>query len=371
MALTQILYKIFVKGFYKVHSGQLLFLFGTILTYLFYIQVLSDDHITTQETIFYNLSFILTIISSPILAVLMMFVFLIFTLKSHNYISAQIYLPNNFFLFYSANSLSKSKQLISWFISQLLISFPIILYIVFALIVGFVYGYYFIPILFLCFVLGVSLLCAFSYIYLTNKPIKAYNGGLLLKFVKQWKKSLLTIKFVQIFDKHLITFLISKFLAVLLAFGLTEILSDFNQLALGALIASIMALSNVVLIFEIYRFEHQYLSFILNFPTKLSTTFLQWVLTIIILVLSEIIALKFLFDWKVFLNSFFILVATCLFLKSLLLMISLNMKSFLYKIFILLFVGVILIQFGLSPFVGFAYFALSGVIFSKKYYHQA
>ncbi len=370
MALTQILYKIFVKGFYKVHSGQLLFLFGTILTYLFYIQVLSDDHITTQETIFYNLSFILTIISSPMLAVLMMFVFLIFTLKGYNYISAQIYLPSNFFLFYSANSLSKSEQLKSWFITQLLISFPIILYIIFSIIVGFVYGYYLLPMIFLCFVFGVSLLCALSYIHLINTPIKAYNGGLLLKFIKKWKKNLLMITFVQIFDKHLLTFLISKFFAVLLIFGLTELLSDFNQSALGALIALFIALSNAALIFEIYRFERQYLSFILNFPTKLSTTFSQWILTIIILVLPEIIALKLLFNWTVFLNSLFILVATCLFLKSLLLMISLNMKSFLYKIFILLFVGVVLIQFGLSPIVGLAYLVLSTLIFYKKYYHQ-
>ena len=228
MALTQILYKIFVKGFYKVHSGQLLFLFGTVLTYLFYIQVLSDDHITTQETISYNLSFILTIISSPILAVLMMSVFLIFTLKSYNYISAQIYQPTNFFLFYSANSLSKSQQLKSWFISQLLISFPIILYVIFSIIVGLVYGYYLLPMLFLCFVMGVSFLCAFSYIHLINTPIKTYNGGLLPNFVKKWKKSLLTITMVQIFDKHLITFLISKFFGVLLAFGLAKILSDFN-----------------------------------------------------------------------------------------------------------------------------------------------
>ena len=337
MALTQILYKIFVKGFYKVHSGQLLFLFGTILTYLFYIQVLSDDHITTQETIFYNLSFILTIISSPILAVLMMVVFLIFTLKSYNYILAQIYQPTNFFLFYSANSFGKSRQLKSWFISQLLISSPILLYVIFSIIVGFVYGYYLLPILFFCFVLGMSWLCAFLYTHHINTPIKAYNSGFVIKLAKNWKKSLLTTSLIQIFYKNQITFLLTKLIAIGLAFGLIKILSDINQYALGALIAVIMAISNAILIFEIYRFERQYLSFALNFPTKLFKTFKQWILILVILTLPEIITLKIIFNWSIFLNSFLLLVSLCLFLKALLLMISLNMKSFLYKIFVLLF----------------------------------
>lgn len=370
MALTQILYKIFVKGFYKVHSGQLLFLFGTILTYLFYIQVLSDDHLTSQETIFYNLSFILTIISSPILAVLMMFIFLIFTLKSYNYISAQIYQPTNFFLFYSTNSLSKSRQLKSWFISQLLISSPILLYVIFSIIVGFVYGYYLLPMLFLCFVLGVSWLCAFLYTHHINTPIKAYNSGFVIKLAKNWKKSLLTTSLLQIFDKHQITFLLTKLIAIGLAFGLIKILSDINQYALGALIAIIMAISNAILIFEIYRFERQYLSFRLNFPTKLFKVFIQWILIFIISTLPEIIALKIIFNWVVFLNSFVLLISVCLFLKALLLMISLNMKSFLYKIFILLFLSVLLIQFGASQFLGFTFLLLSSVIFYKKYYHR-
>lgn len=370
MALTQILYKIFVKGFYRVHSGQLLFLFGTILTYLFYIQVLSDDHITTQETIFYNLSFILTIISSPILAVLMMFVFLIFTLKSYNYITAQIYHPTNFFLFYSANSLSKSRQLRSWFICQVLISSPILLYVIFSIIVGFAYGYYLLPMLFLCFVLFVSLLCAFLFIYHINAPIKAYNSGFVMKLAKNWKKSFLTISLLQVFDKHQITFLLTKLIAIGLSFGLIKILSDINQYSLGALIAVIMAISNAILIFEIYRFERQYLSFTLNFPTKLFTTFNQWILIFIIVTLPEIIALKIIFNWVVFFNSFLLLISVCLFLKALLLMISLNMKSFLYKIFILLFLNVLLIQFGASQALGFTFLLLSSVIFYKKYYHQ-
>ncbi len=370
MALTQILYKIFVKGFYKVHSGQLLFLFGTILTYLFYIQVLSDDHITTQETIFYNLSFILTIISSPVLSVLMMVVFLIFTLKSYNYISAQIFQPSNFFLFYSANSLSKSKQLKSWFISQLLISFPIILYVIFSIIVGIVYGYYLLPMLFLCFVLAVSLLCAFLYTHHINTPIKAYNSGFVIKFAKNWNKNLLTIPILHILDKHQITFFITKLIAISLPFGLIQILPDINQYALGALIALIMAITNAILIFDIYRFERQYLSFILNFPAKRSQTYIQWILTFIFLTLPEIIALKYFLNWTVFLNSLFVFVSLFALLKSLLLMISLNMKSFLYKLFGLIFISVLLIQFGVSLFLGYVYFLLSSVIFYKKYYRQ-
>lgn len=371
MALTQLLYKIFVKGFYKAHAGQLLFLFGTILTYLFYIQVLSDDHITTQETIFYNLSFVLTIISSPILGVLMMVVFLIFTIKSYNYISAQLYLPPNFFLFYSANAFNKSQQLKSWFISQLLISLPIIFYIFFSVIVGWVYGYYLIPLLFLFFVIVISLICAILYTQQINTPIKAYNPSFLVRNSKKVTKKLLTITILQVFDKYQITFWITKLLALGLSIGLLEILSDINPYSLGALVALVAALSNAILIFEMYRFERQYLSFTLNFPTKLLTIFIRWILLFLVLTLPEIIALKFLFEWPVFLNSVFILVSICLGLKSSLLMVSLHIKAFLYTIFALLFLSVLFIQFGGSQLLGLVFCSIAAVLFYTKYYHQS
>lgn len=371
MALTKILYKIFVKGFYKVHAGQLLFLFGTILTYLFYIQVLSDDHITTQETIFYNLSFILTIISSPILGVLMMFVFLIFSLKSYNYISAQISQPTNFFLFYSANSLRKSQQLKSWFICQILIAFPIIIYILFSIIVGWVYGFYLLPLFFLGFVIGISLLSAFFYTILVNNPIRAYNSGIVVKLTRRWKKNLIIIPLLNLFDKQLITLFITKLIAVVLPLGLIKILSDINQIALAAFVALIMAVSNAVLIFEIYRFERKYLSFALNFPTKPSRTFLQWLLTISVLALPEIITLKYLFLWESFLCALSILISLCLLLKSILLIVSENMRSFLYTVFMLLFLSVIFIQFGANQFLGLIYFLISYIVFYRKNYRQS
>lgn len=371
MALTKILYKIFVKGFYKVHAGQLLFLFATILTYLFYIQVLSDDHITTRETIFYNLSFIITIISSPILGTLMMFVFLIFSLKSFNYISTQIYQPSNFFLFYSANSLSKSQQLKNWFICQLLISFPIIIYIVFSIIIGWVYGFYLLPLLFLGFVIGVSLLCAFVYTDLVNNPIKAYNSGIVAKFMRKWRKNLVTIPLIHLFDKQFITLFITKLIGLGLPIGLVEILSDVNKVSSAAFIAVIMSVSNAVLIFEIYRFERRYLSFALNFPTKLSRTFLQWLLIVAILVLPEIFTLKYLFHWEAFLYAILILISLSLCLKSILLIVAENMRRFLYTIFIVLVLSVIFIQFGVSQFLGFIYLLTSYIIFCRKYFRQA
>lgn len=370
MALTKTLYKIFVKGFYKVHAGQLLFLFGTILTYLFYIQVLSDDHITTQETILYNLSFVLTIISSPILGVLMMFVFLIFSLKSYNYISAQIYQPTNFFLFYSANSLSKSQQIKSWLICQLLISFPIIIYVLFSIIVGWVYGFYLLPLLFLGLVLGVSLLCSFFYTNLVNHPIKTYKSSIVVKLTRKWKKNLVIIPLLSLFETQLITLSITKLIVIVLPIGLVKILSDMNEVALSAFVAVIMAVSNTVLIFEIYRFERKYLCFALNFPTKLSFTFLQWILTISVLLLPESLTLKYIFHWESFGYALLILISLSLFLKSILLVVAANMKSFLYSIFMLLFLSVLFIQFGASQFLGVAYSLIAYLVFYRKYYQQ-
>src|SRR3990170_2588131 len=127
-SLTTVLIKIFVKGFYRVHSGIFLFFFVTVLMYFFFVEVLNQTHLPPDQIILYNLMLVLTLISSPVMVALVFIVWLGFTIKSWNYITGQMLIPNNQFLFYSSTSFSKVNQFKSWFIAQLTISLPIVGY---------------------------------------------------------------------------------------------------------------------------------------------------------------------------------------------------------------------------------------------------
>ena len=135
--LTRILIKIFVIGFYQVHSGMLTFFFVTIFLYCIFINVLNRTHLSHEQIVLHNLKVVLAFISSPIIALLVCIMLLAYTIKSWKYVLGQILLPNNLFLFYSGTSIHKVDQFKSWFLVQVMISLPIMGYVLFSLVIGF------------------------------------------------------------------------------------------------------------------------------------------------------------------------------------------------------------------------------------------
>src|SRR5690606_21267979 len=131
-----VLIKIFVRGFYRVHSGVFLFFFVTVLMYFFFIEVLNQTHLPPDQIVLYNLILVLTFISSPGMVALVFVVWFGLTVKSWNYVMGQMLIPSNQFLFYSSTSINKVNQFKSWFLTQLTISLPMVGYGIFSFIIG-------------------------------------------------------------------------------------------------------------------------------------------------------------------------------------------------------------------------------------------
>jgi hypothetical protein len=163
-SLTQLLIKTFSRGFFRVHSGMLLFLFVAVFSYCFFI--LTAGTITPDKALVFNIIFLLSFASAPIMMILVFIVWLIYTVKSWQYVAAQLRMDQYQFLFYSSTSLSKRKQFKSWFFAQLFISIPLIVYGLFSVVAGAIYGHYLIPVLIVIYLLFLNGISAFLYLQL-------------------------------------------------------------------------------------------------------------------------------------------------------------------------------------------------------------
>src|SRR5688500_939668 len=96
--LTTLLIKIFAYRFYKIHAGFLLFFFVSAIVYFFFINVLNQTHLPADQVKLYNLIFVLTYISSPILVAAVFIAWLAYTIKTWRFIMEQSSIAANLFL---------------------------------------------------------------------------------------------------------------------------------------------------------------------------------------------------------------------------------------------------------------------------------
>lgn len=345
--LTTILIKIFVKGFYRVHSGLFLFLFVTVLMYFFFIEVLNQTHLPPDQIILYNLMLVLTLISSPVMMVLVLTFWLGFTVKSWNYITGQMLIPSNQFLFYSSTSFNKINQFKSWFIAQLTISLPMVGYGLFSFVIGIIFGYYIIPIVILSYVLLLSALSAFVYVRHANNPININSKSVLSRIISNWGKPFFSLFLYHVFDKLKVTLIVTKLLSYGIIVGSVYLLADVNDnlRVTGIIILGIIT-THAILIYQSYRFEVSYLSFSRNFPYSRIQIYSSWIVTYLLLTLPENIWVLSTFDPEISFALVIFNLGTGMLLRNLLYIVTLDMRKFIYRVFFMfnLFFMIILLK---------------------------
>src|SRR5688572_33461420 len=112
--LTNLLLRLFVYPFYKKHYGLLVFLFVSVVIYFFFIEILNQTHLPPAERIYFNLALVLTLVSSPVAAILFFLVWIMYLVKIRNFIITQLSMDTHQFLYYSSTSFTSATQLKSW-----------------------------------------------------------------------------------------------------------------------------------------------------------------------------------------------------------------------------------------------------------------
>ena len=367
--LSKILVKIFVKGYYRIYAGQLLFLFSTLFCYLFYVEVLSDDHLTLEETILHNLKLVLTLISSPFMAAIMSIIWLLYTVKGWSFIANQTNLPHNLFLFYSCTSVKKVKQFKSWFLTHFLISLPVIIYGVFSLIIGLTFEHYIIPVFFLIYISILSSISALVYMHVVNSPIKPKGISYLSKITNRWHKPYFSLPIYEIIENHKMSLLATKMfsISIITCFTLVSTGSE-SVLQVGALCVLGIISAHSILIFHSYSFELTRLSFSLNFPYSKTKVYISGFLAYFILTLPEILWISNSVGLILGLPLILCSLSIAMLLKSILYTIGPNMKKYLYWVFGLFILFFLMLQSGLIWVLIIFCIIISGTLFHRNYY---
>lgn len=368
-SLTTVLIKIFVKGFYRVHSGIFLFFFVTVLMYFFFIEVLNQTHLPPDQIVLYNLMLVLTLISSPVMVALVFIVWLGFTVRSWNYITGQMIMPSNQFLFYSSTSLSKVNQFKSWFIAQLTISLPIIAYGLFSFVIGIIFDYYIIPVVILSYVLLLSAVSALIYVRHANKPINLNSKSILSRIVGNWSKPFFSLFLYHVFDKLKVTLIVTKLLSYGIIIGSFYLLADVNDnLRVAGIVILGIVTAHAILIYQSYRFEESYLSFSRNFPYSRAKIYSNWTVTFLLLTLPENIWILSTFDPEISFALVIFNLGTGMLFRNLLYIVTLDMRKFIYWVFFIFNLFFMIILLKLFWLLVPLNIIISIIIFDRTYY---
>ena len=367
--LSRILIKVFVKGFYKAHAGLLLFLFVTLISYAFFIQVLNIDS-AHEDAILYNFIFILKFISSPVIAMGVFFVWLLWTFKIWKYVSEVLVVPQNRFLYFSAIFLPKKMQFLSWFYAQILLSLPIVIYAIFSLVAGLIVGDYLIPASFVLYILAVSAISAILYVKWANKPYKASRKNVFAILTVTWNKPFFSLFLYYLFNRLRVPLVVTKLLSYGVIAGGYFLVGREEVYQFGGLLILGVVVSHSFLIYQSYQFEYEYLSFTRNFPTRKIKIYTLWVLTYLLLTLPETMWLVVAFPPKTLLFFLLFSVGTYMIFRSILYTSTLEMKKYLYTIFLLFVVAYLVILYGYFVHLSVFNFLLSILIFEVDYFKQ-
>ncbi len=361
----KILFQSFVKSFYKENAGAFVFVF----TIMFCI-VSKVDGAGLYE---YHYSLATAMLKSTFMLFLVLFIWFLYVRKCFAFVSGVIANPHYSFL-QVYNQLSKMKRLQLFFIIEVLLLMPILLYVLFISFVGFKQGLYF-PVL--SAIIYLLLLCIIT-TALHVRQLDNLNKRFELPFLKipAWLNlsssyPFTLTRFVAI-NQINIWIGIKIFTCCILYLIARNNNAVDHDTSMAFLFYSFGILANGVLIFRIRAFEEIYLSFYRALPISLIKRFSQYAFLYFILLIPEFITILTLMpvhiQCKDALN--FIL---CGFSLSLLMNSFTFLENFKMKEYVVLLLATFCIECILLMTVGFVFlyltfFALSVTIFLKRYY---
>ena len=367
-SLPGILIRIFSYGFFKVHASQLLFLFITLISYCFFINTLGT--VPLSEMIYAQYLMTITLVKDPFIMGLFFIVCLIYNIKSWQYVALQLSGAEQQFIYYSTTAMSRQKQFRSWFLVQLFINLPSLVYAVFALCIGLIWHYYLLPVLIFAYLLLLTGLGAWIYLKLVNRIADTPGASPLFRLTRHWKKPLFSLFIYHILDKQKIAFMITKALtAIIIGSGLFKIGGNTPHYEyMAGIVVVMVVLSHSVLIYQEQHFEQYYLSFVRNFPYGWGRIYLTSMLTHILLLLPEYIWFLIAFPLPMGFTMVLLGIGTAQLLRGICYRYASRVQRFLLALFILFLALFWCIMFGFMNWLIPANFLVSFIFLYNNYF---
>ena len=355
-SLTQVLFKIYSRAFYRDHAGLFLML-------LLIFVAPGGDFVKFHEAI------MLYLVVKPFALMLAFLVGLVYFLRCIQFTYVVIDLEQNRFLYYSLNSFTRSKQLWAWSVVQVSMAMPVLFYFGCCLLLSITHGHFLSAFFMIVYLVVMILATAYVCTWKMNRLIRNEGYALLSKLTKQWKKPLHLLFIFHIFKALKWKYLLIKGLSygsVMLIFLLfSGSTTDIRIPSIGVLA---VAVAHSLLIFEEYKFRDFYLRFARTLPYSRVSIFFSQLVMLSVLLLPESVWLLLNLPIATACLLFLFCLSICCLLSCTLYLVGLNQEQFLkivFGIFVLSFV-VVLYKF-LVPLV-LLNFLLSFVIFFFNYY---
>jgi len=366
--VEKVLLKVFSKGFFKEHAGFLLFLFGVILSHIFWLKPLGG-HLTHEQSIFFHLIMLISFASDPIMTILFTLACIIYSVKSWNYINKQLHSPSNQFLYYSISSQSYFTQFKNWWVVQAVISLPIIIIGFAAIAVGTSYGYFLLPCSILVLLIILIFTGAFIHTHRINAIIWSKSSKYYLGNLYNGTKPLFSLFIFHIIDQLKLPYALTKLISLLTFFAFTFFFHDLkNDPRIAEITSLLLASGNGYLIYKHRKFEEDKLPFLRNLPISKVKVYLNVILLYIIILLPELLLI-----YQITNPSKALILAICCLGISLLnysaLYLIKTVKSYTRYLFLLFFACFMLIMFGYFRVLLLACYTIPYFIYANKFYN--
>lgn len=367
--LTRALVKIVATGFYRQHTGFLLALFVVVFINFFYTPVLNQTHLTREEILATALKLVLSSVSEPLGIGLLSGLFLLYSWKSWQYVAGRLRGVDVQFLYYSSNALNWSRQVQSWTLVQFILSLPLVVISLYAMLVGVAYGYWLIPLLLPVYLLGLLVGSGMYYTRLLTHTLVAPPARAdWLAGLRRWPKPLFSLFLYELFDKKRVPYAITK--AVSLGSGalLFSVLPDAHaDPRLFGFLGLCSALTHVVLLYQAREFEELYLRFTRNFPVAYWRVYGQQVALYSMLLLPELFALLVVPPFRQGLLGAAVLLGVTVFFRALLSGMGPQLMHYLRVVFGFFFGFLFLLLFNCTEWLIAGNVVAAGMLF---YYYQ-
>lgn len=367
MTMTNVLLKVFGWRFYRENSGLLLFSYVSLISYCFFIKTVGNYQ--PEESVFYHLMLMMTFIVSPLIMLLVFALYLIYTIKSWQYVGKQLKLESNQFLFYSITASARVIQFKTLFCVQLIISLPLIGYWLFATILGIIFKANIIPLITLAYILILAVISALLYQHWLNAVRVPGRRSILGKISERWYKPVSSLFLYYLVRNQKASLLLTKLCSCITIIGLYNAFQENEtDQRVGEMIVLGIVMAHSFLIYKEHYFKEISLSFLRNMPYRRIAVWLNFALVFSVIILPEIIWVLSRFELCIAVKTILLGVSIAMVFRSLIYITGLQIYKYLTHIFFLFIVQFYVIVFNYSDLLIVLNFAIAFAVFYEYYF---
>ena len=361
---AKILFQSFVKPFYKENAGAFVFVF----TMMFCI-INKVDGAGVYE---YHYSLVTGMLKSNIFLLSVFFVWFLYFRRCFAFVANVIADPYYTFL-HVYNLSDKVRRFQLFFVIEIGLLMPVLLYTLFIIFVGFSQHLYLPVLVVICYLLALCFITATWHVHLLNSTNETAKFSLQNEIGKLRLTSsypAIVIKFIAVQEKMIWLGIKIFTCGILYLIARNNTITDY-EIGTAFLFYNFGVLANGVLVYRIREFEEIYLSFYRGLPVSLIKRFLQYLLVYFISLVPEFIAVAILVpvhlhysDAINFILSGFSLL---LLMNSITFFEELKMKEYIKILLAVLCVQCIFLMTLGYVFLYLLFFFLAVIIFFLKY----